>query len=405
MFHEMKKQIFQAVCLLLILMIMIPQTAGAQEHDIRIHTFAVPAMKRVNVRREPAGSIRETIDPEISVYILDTQVKRNKTWCRVIVFGKQWYQAYIQADYLVPLHDMASDVIKVDGGANHALMLRADGTCFALGASYPHALNVSKWQNIADIASARFSCAALSRDGTVCLTEAAGQEISDDIKEWKNCSRLFGQTIDTDLGGIITGIDASGNPLIAMEWETYDAGENLPKTWRNLQQFAMNGTLAAALTKEGVAHLMLSPYNAKATEDAEDLLAADGTEGVKQFAIGNNCLVLLMQDGTVRFFGENEYGAEACEAWSEISMVDACEQYVIGLTKEGKVLMAGRMESRDCHPGVYATGEHAPTFVNFSEDGQLNAWTDMISIDASGQFILGIHADGSPDMIGSYRYN
>ena len=314
MFHEMKKQIFQAVCLLLILMIMIPQTAGAQEHDIRIHTFAVPAMKRVNVRREPAGSIRETIDPEISVYILDTQVKRNKTWCRVIVFGKQWYQAYIQADYLVPLRDMASDVIKVDGGANHALMLRADGTCFALGASYPHALNVSKWQNIADIASARFSCAALSRDGTVCLTEAAGQEISDDIKEWKNCSRLFGQTIDTDLGGIITGIDASGNPLIAMEWETYDAGENLPKTWRNLQQFAMNGTLAAALTKEGVAHLMLSPYNAKAAEDAEDLLAADGTEGVKQFAIGNNCLVLLMQDGTVRFFGENEYGAEACES-------------------------------------------------------------------------------------------
>ena len=93
MFHEMKKQIFQAVCLLLILMIMLPQTAGAQEHDIRIHTFAVPAMKRVNVRREPAGSIRETIDPEISVYILDTQVKRNKTWCRVILFGKQWYQA------------------------------------------------------------------------------------------------------------------------------------------------------------------------------------------------------------------------------------------------------------------------------------------------------------------------
>ena len=405
MFHEMKKQIFQAVCLLLILMIMIPQTAGAQEHDIRIHTFAVPAMKRVNVRREPAGSICETIDPEISVYILDTQVKRNKTWCRVIVFGKQWYQAYIQADYLIPLHDMASDVIKVDGGANHALMLRADGTCIALGASYPHALNVSKWRDITDIAAVRFSCAALSRDGTVYLTEAAGQGISDDINEWKNCSRLFGQTIDMGLGGIITGIDASGNPLIATEWETGDAGENLPKTWENLQQFAMNGTLAVALTKEGVIRLMLSPYSEKAAEDAEDLFAADGTEGVKQFAIGNNCLVLLMRDGTVRFYGDNEYGAESCEAWSEISMVDACEQYVIGLTKEGKVLMTGRMESRDCHPGVYATGEHAVTYVNFSEDGQLDDWTDMISIDASGQFILGIHADGSPDMIGSYRYN
>ena len=100
-------------------MIMIPQTAGAQEHDIRIHTFAVPTKNKVNVRREPAGSIRGTIDKEDSVYILDTTVKRNKTWCRVIVFDDGWYQAYIQADYLIPLHDVTSDVIKVDGGANH----------------------------------------------------------------------------------------------------------------------------------------------------------------------------------------------------------------------------------------------------------------------------------------------
>ena len=54
---------------------------------------------------------------------------------------------------------------------------------------------------------------------------------------------------------------------------------------------------------------------------------------------------------------------------------------------------------------LYAEGRHETTYVNFSEDGQLDSWTDMVYIDASGQFILGIHADGSPDMIGSYRYN
>lgn len=37
-------------------------TAFAEEHDIRIHTFAVPTKNKVNVRREPAGSIRGTID-------------------------------------------------------------------------------------------------------------------------------------------------------------------------------------------------------------------------------------------------------------------------------------------------------------------------------------------------------
>ena len=81
-------------------------TAFAEEHDIRIHTFAVPTKNKVNVRREPAGSIRGTIDKEDSVYILDTTVKRNKTWCCVIVLDDGWYQAYIQADYLIPLHDV-----------------------------------------------------------------------------------------------------------------------------------------------------------------------------------------------------------------------------------------------------------------------------------------------------------
>ena len=35
----------------------------------------------------------------------------------------------------------------------------------------------------------------------------------------------------------------------------------------------------------------------------------------------------------------------------------------------------------------------------FSEDGQLDTWTDMVSIDASGQFILGIHADGNDEFV------
>ena len=93
------------------------------------------------------------------------------------------------------------------------------------------------------------------------------------------------------------------------------------------------------------------------------------------------------------------------ELIANVSAENACEKYVIGLRTDGSVVMAGKMESRDCHPGVYAEGRHEITYVNFSEDGQLDTWTDMVNIDASGQFILGIHADGSPDMIGSYCYN
>ena len=75
-------------------------TAFAEEYDIRIHSFAVQAKNKGNVRREPSGGIRRTVGRKDTVYILDTTVKRNKTWCRVIAFQDSWYQACIQADYL-----------------------------------------------------------------------------------------------------------------------------------------------------------------------------------------------------------------------------------------------------------------------------------------------------------------
>ena len=49
--------------------------------------------------------------------------------------------------------------------------------------------------------------------------------------------------------------------------------------------------------------------------------------------------------------------------------------------------------------------ENAKDAFVISEEGLLDAWNDMVYIDATDSFILGIHADGSPDMIGAYRYN
>ena len=377
----------------------------ADESGIRIHTFAVPRINQVNVRREPAGSIRGTVGRKDTVYILDTVVRRKKTWCRVIAFNDGWYQAYIQADYLIPLHDMASDVIKVDGGANHALLLRKDGTCLALGDSHRYALNVTNWRNVKDIAAARFSSAALLEDGTILITDPDGLGMNPEMLTWKHAAQISGFTLEVDLGEVVAGIDRDGRPLSTSSWEAH-LGKSVPESWTQVRQLAYSGWVAACLTGEGIVHLEISPnIEQREPEVAEDLQRAEGIEGVRQLAAGNECLVLLMEDGSVRCFGRDEYGAGECEAWTGITMIDACEQYVIGLRSDGSVVMAGKMESRDCSPGVYAEGRHATTYVNFSEDGQLDTWTDMVSIDASGQFILGIHADGSPDMIGSYRYN
>ena len=176
--------------------------------------------------------------------------------------------------------------------------------------------------------------------------------------------------------------------------------------WTDLREFMHNGWIGAGITDSGIFHVAVSAKGQEMAPDAcADVLRAEGTEGVSRFALGEACLALLMEDGTVRFFGKNEYGAKDCESWTNITQIAARGSFVIGLRADGSVVMAGKMKSRDCHPFVTADGIHADVYMNFTEDGLLEAWNDMVYIDAADNFILGIHADGSPDMIGVYRYN
>ena len=390
------------VLFLLLISAILYASAEADQPAVRIHTFAMPRTDRVNVRREPAGSIRAKIDKTDTVYIIDTVEKRKKTWCRVIVFEDGWYQAYIQADYLIPLHDAAQDVVKIVGGDNHVLLLRADGTCLALGSKHRYAMNVRDWRNVRDIAAPRFSSVALLQDGTVRISDPDGLGVSEEVLEWKDVSSIHSMSMTIVEG--LTGIDRQGRPLTDRAWEGYMA---VPVPgWTDLREFMHNGWIGAGITDSGIFHVAVSAKGQEMAPDAcADVLRAEGTEGVSRFALGEACLALLMEDGTVRFFGKNEYGAKDCESWTNITQIAARGSFVIGLRADGSVVMAGKMKSRDCHPFVTADGIHADVYMNFTEDGLLEAWNDMVYIDAADNFILGIYADGSPDMIGVYRYN
>jgi len=401
----MRSRLKSFLCLVTVLVLMNGSMCASSEANlsgIRIRTFAVPRIKNVNVRREPSGSIRATIDKKDSVYIIDTVEKKGKTWCRVIVFMDGWYQAYIQADYLVPLHDLADDVIKIVGGDNHTLLLRADGTCLALGAAWRYALNVNSWENVCDISAPRFSSAALLKDGTIRISDTDGLGISEEVLEWKNVSSIHSMSMGIFDG--LTGTDYQGYPLTDRSWESC-MGVPVPN-WKDLRQFMHNGWIGAGITESSVLHVVVSATGQdKEPEACVDIQSAEGTNNVKQLALGEACLVLLMENGTVRFYGKNEHGAKECESWTDIIQIAAREHYVLGLRANGSVAMAGKIVSRDCHPNVYAEGIHADTYINFTEEGLLDAWNDMVYIDATDSFILGIHADGSPDMIGAYRYN
>ena len=401
----MTSRIKTFICLAIILVLMNGITCASSEAnqpEIRTRTFAVPRINKVNVRREPFGSIRGKIDKNDSVYIIDTVEKRNIVWCRVIVFEDGWYQAYIQADYLIPLHDVADDAVKIVGGDNHALLLRADGTCLALGSAWRYAMNISGWKNVRDIAAPRFSSVALLEDGSVRISDPDGAGVSEEVLDWKNVSSIHSMSMVIVEG--LTGIDRQGRPLTDRSWESYM--EVPVPDWTDLRQFMHNGWIGAGITESGVFHLVVSAKGQETEPEAcADVLHAEGTGNVRQFALGEACLTLLMNDGTVRFYGKNEYGAKECESWTDITQIAARKHYVLGLRADGSVVMAGKMVSPDCHPFVPAEGIHADTYVNFQEEGLLNSWDDMIYIDATDTFILGIHADGSPDMIGAYRYN
>lgn len=95
---------------------------------------------------------------------------------------------------------------------------------------------------------------------------------------------------------------------------------------------------------------------------------------------GIRCSVGIMEDGNVKLSSNDYfYGRDAIEhQWSDVISVSACGEFVMGLRNDGKVLLA-KMEKDDRYTYAIDTTD----------------WNDVVDISAGQKFVAALKSDGT----------
>ena len=366
-------------------------------------SFAFVNKSKVNIREAPGGKIMTRVEDGITVYVLGSLKKGGKTWYRV-VFQEGEYTKYTKAGwmdgtFLTGLRDQYHDVTQIALGDSHLLMLHRDGTASAAGVWMREEGDVIGWRDVESIAAARFGSIGLRADGTVAVSKR-GEDV--DLASWTNVRAVFAQN---DIDQVI-GVGKDGAVLSFYPIEGW-----LMPGWAGAKQMIWADFWNVQLLMDGTVHIQL---RGERTEESvwQRLLAAEKLEGVKQIALCTTygfgapaALACLLADGTVRIFDTGSASSidiSAAATWTDMDAIAANQGYILGLKKDGSVVMAGEIVSPGIIPG--ATYLDDDLFVNFAQTGQLNAWQGMKAIAAGRDMIAGLHADGTVDMLAAWRW-
>ena len=89
--------------------------------------------------------------------------------------------------------------------------------------------------------------------------------------------------------------------------------------------------------------------------------------------------------GDVRYVGENLYQEGDVDGWSDIIDIDAGYNLSAGVTKDGKVLLAGSFENQDVSLVNYIPGT----------EFDVSDWDDIVQVAAGQYYIAGLKSDGT----------
>lgn len=119
---------------------------------------------------------------------------------------------------------------------------------------------------------------------------------------------------------------------------------------------------------------------------------------VADAAFGDSHSVVLLRDGTLRAFGENDRGQGDVGGWSHIITVACGTDHTVGLREDGTVVATGarHRESGNRARGVAHTPRANPCAVG--------AWRGVTAISCAGDVTVGLCHDGTVKAVGSSHY-
>jgi putative cell wall-binding protein/alpha-tubulin suppressor-like RCC1 family protein len=172
-----------------------------------------------------------------------------------------------------------------------------------------------------------------------------------------------------------------GRSLVVVEDGTIqsssDAGINEIVNWRDIVKLDSNNQLTIALKKDGTAEI--TSWN---DENDSRSKAVEQWSNLVDIATGGEHAVGLTADGTVLVAGKLEYGPPEAQ-WNNIIDVAAGARHTVGLKANGTVVAAGD---------------------NRSGQGNVGNWTDIVAVDGGFSHTVGLKKDGTVVAVGENSY-
>ncbi|MCE5189226.1 MAG: hypothetical protein LLF75_08605 [Eubacteriales bacterium] len=240
-------------------------------------------------------------------------------------------------------------------GYKHTIAKTESGSVLSVGSNLSGQCNTTEWSNIVAVAAGAYHSVGLRSDGTVVAagSNAYGQC---DVTGWKNVVSIYAGAYNT------VGITQSGEILNAgyQRWNTLN--------WReigslSIGDYSLNGVMENGQPLSTHSDLITSDYYDLVAFDAATAnsagLKADGSvvsNGLDTSGLSNilsidctpNGLYALDDTGRVMEIGFRFAHLPDVSDWTDVVAISANATFVVGVTKNGRVLARGSSDMGQC---------------------------------------------------------
>ena len=158
--------------------------------------------------------------------------------------------------------------------------------------------------------------------------------------------------------------------------------DNKIKKWKNIMTLACGSFHVLGLSMDGTVKI------AGDMLDNNMIETVSHWKNVKSIAAATDCGVALFKDGTVGFAGRKNDSRNEVESWKKIVSVSVDSSYVIGITEDRKIKMAGSCKA----------------FLDMGRSAAKN-WKNVIAVTCGRSGIAAITDDGNLKIAGNFSGN
>ena len=239
------------------------------------------------------------------------------------------------------------DFISCSG--EYAVGLKEDGTVAVAGNDGNGSINVSRWEDVIDIATGNFTL-GLKEDGTVLIS---GKQSVRDVLDWSDI-------VSVDVGvSYAAGIKSDGTVVAA---GVNRDGQCNVFNWDDIIDISLGYRHTLGLKVDGTVVAVGSDGSNQCRGVCEWI-------NIVAVAAGSFHSVGLRADGTVVAIGDNSSGQCNVSEWNDIVAIAAGDNHTIGLKSDGTVVKTGRND--------------------------VSEWSDIVAISAGGYTSMGLKSDGT----------